>query len=117
MEDLKRHFKIVEEGTWYEIPKYRVVENVGLIETGESTVINFVRGSKLGSDNIEPKDGTLHEHLLSVMIHDLKYKNNLLPSRETATTITKLEEALFWAEERQRARVAQGIAGTYQKAA
>ena len=50
-----------------------------------------------------------------MMIHDLKFKSKLVPSRESALVITKLEEALHWMEERQREREAQGVAGTYQK--
>jgi hypothetical protein len=44
--------------------------------------------------NIDLKDeGTLHEHLLAMMIMDLKFKNTLVPSREGSLIITKLEEA------------------------
>jgi hypothetical protein len=115
MGELKRFFKIIEEGTWYEMPVYRVVEGKGIELTEKAHSLKFVRGSKLGSENVEPKEGTLHEHLLSTMIHDLKYKGKLLPSRETSTAITKLEEALFWLEERSRAREIAGVLGTYQQ--
>jgi len=77
--------------------------------------IHFVRGSKNGTENIEKRSGTLHEHLLSMMIHDLKFKSKLVPSRESSITITKLEEALFWMEERQRSREVAGVVGTYQR--
>lgn len=49
------------------------------------------------------------------MIADLQYKSSLVPSRETALAITKLQEALFWIEERQRDREARNVQGTYTK--
>lgn len=114
--DLKEDFVIREEGTSYEIPVYRVEENVGLVKTENfSAAIDFVRGSKLGDENVESKTGILHEHLISVMIHDLKFKNNLVPSRETSLMITKLEEALMWARQRQIDRVKRSTQGTYKK--
>jgi hypothetical protein len=114
MNNSKRGFFTVEEGTKYELPIYEVVDNVGIQETGQVQVIEFVRGSKLGDEQVEKRKGTLHEHLLSTMIHDLKFKSKLVPSRESSLVITKLEEALFWMEERQRSREAAGIAGTYK---
>ena len=110
----KRAFNIVEEGTTYEIPDYQVGDQVGIIETGSVQTIRFVRGSKLKDELVEKREGTLHEHLISVMIHDLKYKLKLVPSRETALVITHLEEARHWLEERQAAREAEGVSGTYK---
>lgn len=103
------------EGTVYILPEYRVVEGKGLEKTETSQIIAFVRGSKLGSENVEPNDGILHEALLSMQIHDLKHKNQLVPSRETAIVITKLEEALMWMQARQNRRQQEGTQGTYQK--
>lgn len=114
MNKSKRGFYTVEEGTMYELPVYKVVDGVGIQETGEVHPLMFVRGSKLGEENVEKREGTLHEHLLSAMIHDLKFKSKLVPSRESALTITNLEQALFWMEERQRSREAAGVAGTYK---
>lgn len=111
----KRNFNIIEDGVAYALPAYKVEDGKGIVETGESVVINFVRGSKLKDEDVEKREGTLHEHLLSAMIHDLKFKNNLVPSREGALVITKLEEARMWMEERQRAREVANVAGTYQK--
>lgn len=110
----KRGYNTVEIGSHYQIPTYKVVEGLGIEPTGEMLDIKFVRGSKLGSDGVEPREGTLHEHLLSVMINDLKFKMSIMPSKETACQITHLEEALHWAEERESARAAQGVLGTYK---
>lgn len=110
----KRAFHTVENGTLYELPIYRVADGKGIEETGEVHSLMFVRGSKLGSENVEKREGTLHEHLLSAMIHDLQYKNSLVPSKETAMTITCLQEARHWQEERQLARDAEGVSGTYK---
>lgn len=111
----KRNFDIIEDGVEYALPAYRVEDGKGIVETGETVNIKFVRGSKLKDEDVEKKEGTLHEHLLSAIIHDLKFKNNLVPSRESALVITKLEEARMWMEERQNARVAANVSGTYQK--
>ncbi len=110
----KRAFQTVEQGTHYELPIYEVVDGQGIVETGETHSIKFVRGSKLKDEEVEKREGTLHEHILSVMIEDLKYKSSLVPSRETAIVITKLQEAQHWLEERTLARDAAGVLGTYQ---
>lgn len=113
--DLKEHFEIVENGTTYLLPTYEVVDGKGIVETEESLKINFVRGSKLADEDVEKRVGTLHEHLLSMMIHDLKFKNGLVPSREGALVITKLEEALHWLRARQIDRVKREVVGTYKQ--
>jgi len=122
--DLKEDFKIIEEGTKYLLPKYKVLDGLGIErikDTGEENdpfqnqIIEFVRGSKLGEETVEKREGTLHEHLLSVMIHDLKFKNSLVPSREVSIVITKLEEALQWLRARQIDRIKRDILGTYKK--
>lgn len=111
----KRSFDIIEEGTTYYVPSYKVVEGKGIeVVPGKPILIQFVRGSRLKEEAVDPRGGTLHEHLLSMMIYDLKYKNSLVPSRETATAITNLEQALHWLEEREPARTAQGVVGTYK---
>lgn len=122
--NLKEGFDIIEEGTKYSLPVYDVVEGKGIVkveDTGEENdpfqtqIINFVRGSKLGDEEVDKKRGTLHEHLLSMMIHDLKFKSNLVPSRESSIVVTKLEEALMWLRERQIDRVKREVEGTYKK--
>jgi len=122
---MKRNFEIVELGTRYKLPKYRVVDKLGLclVKTLEENddfaynqTITFVRGDKTDNGETIPRvDGILHEQLLAMMIADLQYKNGLIPSKETACAITKLQEALMWIEERQRDREARNVEGTYTK--
>lgn len=119
----KEDFKIVEDGTCYHLPLYEVVDGVGIVQLPmEGTdghhgfhTISFVRGSKLGEENVPKRTGTLHEHLLACMIHDLEFKNKLVPSREGELVITKLQEALGWLRQRQIERTTRGVVGTYQK--
>ena len=112
--ELKEDFLIKVEGTEYDLPIYQVIDGKGIERTGSFLKLNFVRGSKLGDEKVEKKDGTLHEHLLSAMIHDLRFKHDLVPSRETALAITKLEEALMWLRQRQIDRLNRNVEGTYK---
>jgi len=50
-----------------------------------------------------------------MMIHDLKFKNQLVPSREGSLVITKLQEALGWLRQRQIDRQQRKVDGTYQE--
>lgn len=111
----KRIFETVEQGTTYRLQNYEVKDGVGIQPIASQTTITFVRGSKLKDEEVEKREGILHETLLSMMIADLKFKSSLVPSRESSLAITKLEEALFWMEERQRIREQQGTQGTYKK--
>jgi hypothetical protein len=110
-----QEFKAVIKGTAYLLPIYSVEDGIGLVETGGEFPLSFVRGSKLGSEQVEKHAGVLHEGLLAMMIHDLKYKNSLVPSLETEAIIAHFEAALAVFEQRARARKAAGIQGTYQK--
>lgn len=113
--DLKEEFEVVENGTTYLLPTYKVVDGKGIVETEESVTINFVRGSKIADEDVEKRVGTLHEHLLAMMIHDLQFKNKLVPSREGSLVITKLEEALHWLRARQIDRAKREVVGTYKQ--
>jgi len=114
--ELKEDFNIVEEGTQYELPQYEVVDGAGIQRVeGPGVLVNFVRGSKLKDEEVERRTGTLHEHLLAMMIHDLQYKNLLVPSREGSLVITKLQEALGWLRQRQVDRMQRNVQGTYKK--
>ncbi|MES2810027.1 MAG: hypothetical protein V4619_15455 [Bacteroidota bacterium] len=111
----KRSFLTIVAGHAYAVPVYEIKEGVGIVETGDTMAINLVRGSKISGENkSEPVPGTLHEHLVTVMIEDLKIKNAEFPSKETACAITNLEQARHWMEEREKAREAAGVLGTYQ---
>lgn len=111
----KRVFTTREQGTKYDLPIWTVVDGKGIELTGDYQRIQFVRGSKLKDEEVEKRNGILHETLLSMMIEDLKFKNSLVPSRESSTAITKLQEALHWMEERQRERESREVVGTYKK--
>lgn len=113
--DLKDSFDIIEDGHSYSIPQYKVIEGEGLKEINKKLGISFVRGSKREEDLIIPQEGTLHEHLLAVMIHDLKLKNDLVRSKETSMVITKLEEALMWQQKRSIDRARRDVQETYKK--
>jgi hypothetical protein len=106
-------FKVIKIGAEYTLPAFGVVEGKGLQHVGFNTIY-FVRGSKLAKEEVEPMIGVTHESLLEMMILDLRHKNCLVPSRETALTITKLEEALAWQKRRQELRARDGIQGTYK---
>lgn len=109
-------FIVIEEGSHYLLPRFEVIDEVGLRSDGiMGKHIHFVRGSKLGEEKVEKRIGISHESLLEMMIHDLKYKNSLVPSRETSQTITKLEEALLWQQRRGQLRAKEGKQGTYKK--
>ena len=124
-------FEVQELGTSYSIPKYQVQDGKGIVclidreldkkrgtnPSADSFVdVVFVRGDKTDNGVTIPRvDGILHEQLLGMMIEDLKYKNSLVPSRESALAITKLQEALMWLEERQNQRTKAGTVGTYKK--
>ena len=70
---------------------------------------------QLGDDEVEKAEGTLIEHYLAVLIHDLSFKNDLNGSRNISLAITKLEEALHWQRARQIDRVKREVVGTYKK--
>lgn len=110
----KRVFVTEEIGTKYQLPVWEVVEGKGIELTEATQEITFVRGSTDGYP-AKKTPGVLHETLVSLLIKDLQYKNGMVPARETATAITKLQEALFWMEERSRDRAARVVQGTYEK--
>lgn len=111
----KLNFNIIEEGSFYELPEYEVIDNVGIQKTGEVLQLRFVRGSKLKDENVERRNGIVHETLLAAVIHDLKFKNELVPSRESSIAITKLEEGLMWLTQRSKVRQQNNTLGTYKK--
>jgi hypothetical protein len=111
----KRSFLTISAGHKYAVPEYQIIEGEGIKETGNTYQFQFVRGSKITDENKQlPLPGTLHEHLITVMIEDLKIKHTEFPSKETAMAITNLEQARHWMEEREKAREAAGVLGSYQ---
>ncbi len=116
MEDKRNTVQVRELGTAYNLDEFEVVDGKGIQPTGNTVHLVFVRGDKEDNGVKIPRvSGILHESLLTAMIEDLKYKNGLVPSREGALALTKLQEALHWMEERQRDRAKRNVQGTYQK--
>ena len=111
---IKGSFKILEDKCCYELPEYQVIPGVGLAEQEDSLVVCFVRGNKEEEKDTDTQ-GVIHEDLLSMMIHDLRRKNEELPNRHTSVAITKLEEALhrLWARSIDRQK--RGVQATYKK--
>ena len=109
-----RKFGIEKLGSSYELPMYKVEPEKGLIETKDTWLINFVKGNIDGPEF--KQDGIITENLLSMLIKHLDSLNvGDLRNRHTSVAITKLEEALFWIEERKRDRVKRNVLGTYKK--
>jgi len=118
---LKYYFDVrtIEQGHHYQVPQYQLagLDSTEILESlpSQPLDIKFVRGSVSKDDNTLPKTGTLHEHLLVVMIQDLRYKNALVPSTQTTMVIQKLEEAYDLILERKSDRTNRGVLGTYEK--
>lgn len=108
-----RKFTKIGSSAYY-LPMYELVEGEGLVELEDKTrcigPLDFVKGG----DN--PHKGIVTEGLLSALIDHLNELNTGdLRNRHTSVVITKLEEALFWIEERKRDRANRGVSGTYNK--
>lgn len=56
-------------------------------------------------------NGIMNEEFISLLCIRLRALNERFPCRENSLAITKLEEALFWLEHRQKLRVEQGVYG------
>lgn len=98
----KRAFLTVEQGTIYEVPIYEVIDGKGIEETGAVMSIQFVRGSKLKDEDVPKREGTLHEHIISVMIEDLNInaiwchqRKHPAPSRTCRKLSTGLKKELL----------------------
>ena len=57
------------------------------------------------------RNGTTTEEVLSVLIDRLMTLNAKFPCRQNSLAITKLQEALFWLEDRRRERAETGKLG------
>ena len=126
---------IEEQGTKYHLPKFRVLDGIGIKELNDLRMqeafeaqmvhipsmsdyqeITFVRGDRTDNGKVIPRvDGILHEQLLHMMILDLEYKNDLVPAPESDQAIIKLKEALMWLDKRSEDRQNRNVQGTYKK--
>lgn len=61
------------------------------------------------------KPGVTSAAIMAVLIDHLQEFLGEFPSRETAITITKLQEALFWERHRADLRAARGVLGKAAK--
>jgi len=108
-----RKYLTVVKGASYKIPKKRITSS-GLVETDEYQHIEFVKGDIDG--NKFRQDGIITEGLLNMLIGHLSHLNKHpeLNNIHTSNAIHKLQEALFWIEERKRDREDRGVMGTYK---
>jgi hypothetical protein len=126
------NFEVVEQGTAYNLAKYRVIDGEGIKTVIECDImdkpnqdhymdeifqkITFVRGDKSDNGIVIPRvDGITHEQLLGMMITDLEYKNKLVPSEYCEVAIMNLKCALKQLEFRQQDRELRNVVGTYNK--
>ena len=102
-----RNFEMISE-SFYRIPIYSLPEpGANLQMTVETVELPFLKGGENGHNGIITEDllSALIDHLTKLNVGDLR-------NRETSVTITKLEEARMWLEERKRNRKARGVFGT-----
>ncbi len=71
-------------------------------ETGHTIMFQSSPADQFGMQN---------EDLIALLILRIQALNEKLPCRENSLAITKLQESLFWLQERTRAREEQGIEG------
>jgi hypothetical protein len=116
-------FVVMEEGQLYGLPIYHIEEGVGIQPELEPTSkqpfvlhVPFVRGSKLpGGEDVEKESGIVHEAIVEMMIHDLRFKHNLVPSDETAAVLVHLTAIADLFEARAERRKREGTQGTMKK--
>lgn len=112
----KRVFETKIAGSIYRLPTYKIVPEQGIVRSGHSIIIPFVRGSRKVEQNEHPPvEGIVHESLLSMQIYDLELKNKEFPNEFTPQVIKKLEEARDILENRTRERASRDVLGKYQK--
>ena len=80
-------------------------------EGNPSQVVHFFEKNE---DGTTKSDGTTLEEMLRVSIARLQDLNGRFPCRENSLAITKMQEALFWLNERTRERTARGVEGKHE---
>jgi hypothetical protein len=99
--------RVVIPGHLYELENFEQKEAPG-------QVLQFIEKKPTMADPTKfetVSDGTTNEEVIKMLIHRLGCMYEKFPSRETATAITKLDEALMWLEKRTRDRMARGVEG------
>jgi len=61
------------------------------------------------------ENGTTIEEMLRISILRLKDLNSKFSCRENSIAITKMQEAIFWLNERTNERIERGVEGEHQK--
>ncbi len=77
--------------------------------------INWQAGPLREPDGTERKpNGAFVEDVLEACLQRLQFfASGKFPSRQNSLAITKLEEALFWLDDRTRERQRRGVEGTH----
>jgi len=108
-----KEIETIETGATYYVPTYTVT-NDG-IQDGEGIEIKLCKGNK-DNDIDFRQEGMFTETLIQTVKQYLEDVNKgELATRETAMTITKLDEALMWIQKRSDDRKKRGVWATHQK--
>lgn len=85
-------------------------------ESDKLQLLLFIKKEKNEAGVLETvEEGTTNEEVLAMLIHRLKGLNDKFGCRQNSLAITKLEEALFWLNDRTAERKRRGVEGTLQK--
>ncbi len=109
-----KSFQVLKEGTAYRLPQFRMVAGSGLEETDRVCEISFVRGSIRRDDDQESVEGILLENLLELVIADVKFKSDKVPSDEADRMLYHLNSALDVMLARIHRRQRAGVFGSYE---
>lgn len=107
-----RKIEVIQESATYKVPTYVVTDN-GIVD-GEGAVIQFCKGN-INDSNAFRQEGVFTESLLEAAVQYLQSVNvGELANRETSASITNIQQAIFWLQERARIRKEKGVQGTYK---
>jgi hypothetical protein len=101
--------KIIVPGHRYEVPN--------MDDNSVNQVIQFIEKKPKDPDDstlVTTIDGTSTEQVLRVLINRIEHLQKMIPCRENALVITKLEEAEMWLNARTFNRMKRRVEGTHQ---
>lgn len=105
------HFEVIERGARYALPTYLVQGGVGLVPIPNSVLeIRFACGFR--GDTCEAQNGIAREALLAMLLDDLAYLNETVPSSYNEEAQVHLQKALECLEARQQAQTQNGTLTT-----
>lgn len=96
----------------------RVIDPAHRYAVGGEQQLQFIKKGPAPADSPTPGafvtlvDGATTEDVLLVLIDRTRMLNISVACRENSLAITRMQEALFWLQERTRNRVAQAVEGT-----